>query len=153
VEIRRAGAGQLAAKEGLRKLMRFATVGALSAAVYFAAVALLIESGMVGPRLASVLAYLVSVTLSFAGHRFHTFRSNGRLSAEAIRFIATHLAGMAVMFATMHVAVDMLDAPFWVGSAMGTLIVPAISFVVLILWVFPDELNRDRLAGRAGGEN
>lgn len=123
----------------LRKLFRFGTVGVLSAGLYFAAVALFIEAGGVEPRFASILGYLVAVPLSFYGHRLHTFRSNGRLSAEGVRFVLTHLIGMGVMFGTMHLAVGVLSAPFWVGSALGTMIVPAVSFVVMNLWVFRDQ--------------
>jgi putative flippase GtrA len=74
----------------------FLVVGLAATALHLAIVALLVESGAMGPAPANVFGFAGAWVLSYVGHARWTFRST-RAHREALpRFLAVSLLGLAL---------------------------------------------------------
>jgi putative flippase GtrA len=130
----------------LAKLVRFGIVGVLSGAIYAVVTALLISELHAGPVVASVVGYCVSVPASFLGHRRFSFRSQGRWTVEAQRFVLTQALNIAVTAGSMYAATAWLGAHYGWGMFAAVIFVPIANFVVMNLWVFRDQEARQPAA-------
>jgi len=129
-------------KNSLLKLfMRFASVGMVSGLLYVAAVAFLVEIMALEAVWASVLGYAIAIPVSFFGHRNITFRSDGQVSGEFLRFFLVHVCGLTVSFFSMNLATQILGLSYWVGMISVVLLVALISFVIMNSWVFMSSNN------------
>ena len=120
----------------LRKLSRFATVGAANALVYAVATRLYAEVLPVGAAVASGLGYATAVPLAFFGHRRLTFEASGALSPQMLRFVTTQLLGFGLAVVVAWVTTDLLGWPIWTGVGATILAVPVLSYLVMDKWVF-----------------
>jgi putative flippase GtrA len=125
----------------LAKLARFGVVGVLSGAIYALVTAALVSLLGVPPVAASVAGYCASVPMSFLGHRQFSFRSNGRWTSEAARFVATQALNIAVTAGAMAAATEWLAVPYYWGMAGAVLLVPIANFVAMNLWVFRNQVG------------
>lgn len=126
----------------LAKALRFGVVGGLSGAIYCAVTALLVMRAGVAPIPASVAGYCASVPMSFLGHRSFSFRSNGRWTAEASRFVLAQALNIAVTVLSMYGATTLLGGSYQWGMAGAVLLVPLANFAFMNLWVFRDQEGR-----------
>lgn len=120
---------------GLR-FARFAGVGAVSAVCYVALVAVCVEAAGLGPKVASAVAYVLALPISYFGHRRLTFRSTTRISSEVPKFLAVNAANAAMAIGGMWWAVDRAGHDYWVGSLLAAILVPTTTFITFQLWVF-----------------
>lgn len=127
----------------LAKLVRFGFVGVLSGVIYAGVTALMVTQFGMAPVPASLVGYCVSVPASFLGHRQGTFRSQGRWTHEALRFVVTQGVNMAVTAGSMHGAVALAGLPYWWGMIAAVILVPIANFVMMNLWVFRDQPDRN----------
>lgn len=128
----------------LAKLVRFGFIGVLSGVIYAGVTALMVTQFGMAPVPASLIGYCVSVPASFLGHRQATFRSQGRWTHEALRFVVTQAVNMAVTAGSMHAAVTLAALPYWWGMIAAVILVPIANFVMMNLWVFRDQPDRTK---------
>ena len=131
------------------KILRFGLVGAASGLIFAIATTALIKLGS-GEKIASVLAYIVSMPVNFVGNRSFAFRSQGPLLGDVMRFCAVHVANMAVTAGAMGAAVNALGLHYGYGIAGAILLVPTVNFMLMNLWVFRrrEAINQCQSAGR-----
>jgi putative flippase GtrA len=118
------------------RLIRFGCVGVSSGLVYGAVTALLVSGFHAAPTPASIAGYCVSVPVSFLGHRGFSFRSHGRWTSEALRFVVTQALNLAVTVLAMRGAVAMLHVSYLWGIAATVVLVPIANFLLMNFWVF-----------------
>ena len=123
------------------KIMRFGMIGVLSGTIYAVVTTLLVRGCDMAPVPASALGYCASVPASFLGHRSFSFRSGGRWTAEALRFICGQALNIAVTMGAMQAAVRWAGA-WWLGMVAAVILVPIANFVFMNLWVFRDQQGR-----------
>lgn len=123
----------------LAKAIRFGVVGVSSGLIYAAVTALFVSILGVDPVPASVVGYCASAPMSFLGHRRFSFRSNGRWTGEAARFVFAQALNIAVTIASMHAATVWFGAAYWWGMIAAVVLVPIANFVFMNLWVFRDQ--------------
>lgn len=123
----------------IAKAARFASVGVLSGTIYACVTALLVSGLGAAPIPASIAGYCASVPASFIGHRQFSFRSNGRLSLEALRFVLAQALNIAVTAGSMHAATAWLGSAYWWGMIAAVVLVPIANFAFMNLWVFRDQ--------------
>lgn len=121
------------------KVLRFGVVGGLAALTYAVVTAGLVTGFGVLPVPAAFAGYCASVPFAFVGHRSFSFRSKGRLSIEAVRFLLAQVLNVSVTLLSMHAVTEWFDAPWWWGVVAATILVPAANFVFMNLWVFRDQ--------------
>lgn len=117
-------------------LSRFSLVGLAATAVYFVAANLLMRFGSLAPEVASVIAYLVGMFVSFVGQSRFTFEIPRSTAGQAMRFAVLSVIGLGVSFYSVRLAAGYFGvAPFW-GTVATSIFIPAFSFFVMKLWVF-----------------
>jgi putative flippase GtrA len=122
----------------MKILLRFGSVGVVATATY-AVLALLLETfTALSPVVAHAVAYGMAIPVSFYGQRTWTFRHKGRVSAAFWRFLLTNAVALALT-STVVAQVDRLGWPSGIGTGFTVLAVPAISFAMMKIWVFPGE--------------
>ena len=121
------------------RALRFACIGVVSGAIYAAVTTLMVTLLAVTPVLASVAGYCASVPTSFIGHRGFSFRSNGHLTTEAIRFGIAQGLNILVTATAMHSAVATFHASFIWGMVGALTMVPLANFLLMNFWVFRDR--------------
>ena len=123
----------------LAKAIRFGAVGVLSGTIYALVTAALVSGLGVAPVPASIAGYCASVPMSFLGHRRFSFRSHGRWTAEALRFVAAQALNIAVTALSMHGTVHWFGGAWYWGMAAAVILVPIANFAFMNLWVFRDQ--------------
>jgi putative flippase GtrA len=140
------------------KIVRFGLVGGMSGGVFLVCTAFLAGPLGLEPKIASAGGYIVSMPANFLGNRQFSFKSEGRLLEDLVRFLALHGCNILLTMGTMGAAVDILGLHFGFGAAGAIVLVPVANFVIMDLWVFsrkakgfaqpPNVVNRNRYHAR-----
>lgn len=117
-------------------MLKFAVVGVLNTAVHVIATVLLVEAMQVHPVPASVVGFVLAVTVSFFLNTYWTFRRSDNLQRRFLRFVLVSVSGMALNTMIMYGAVDVYQRHYLLGLAMVLLVVPAYNFALNYLWSF-----------------
>jgi putative flippase GtrA len=88
-----------------------------------------------------MLAYATAMIFSFIAHRKYTFRSKQDIFREYLRFTLMTALTFAATVLIMEYVVHGLRQSYLLGIVLVDIIVPAISFIVMLFYVFG---NRDR---------
>jgi dolichol-phosphate mannosyltransferase len=118
------------------KLVRFGIVGTMSATVFLVATALLAGSVNLEPKIASAVGYIVSMPVNFLGNRQFSFKSEGTLLGDLLRFLSLHGCNILLTMGAMGAAVNVLQLHFELGAIAAIMLVPLVNFAVMDLWVF-----------------
>ncbi|MGI8413016.1 MAG: GtrA family protein [Solirubrobacteraceae bacterium] len=119
------------------QLVRFAAVGASGYAVNLAVFAACFHLLAVDYRIASVLAFLVSVVSNFWWNRHWTFDArHTHPRAQAARFFAVSLVAYAFTYVVLVALVDGPGLPKVLAQAIAIVAGMPLSFVGQKLWSF-----------------
>ncbi len=118
------------------RFARFALVGGTSGLVFAAVTGALVHLLAVDPKIASIGGYLASMPVNFVGNRSFSFRSQGALAGDVIRFTVLHCANMALTAGAMATAFDYFGLHYLVGVLAAIILVPVANFLAMSLWVF-----------------
>jgi putative flippase GtrA len=117
-------------------LSRYSSVGLLATGVYFTVANVLILSDIVPAITASVIAYATGMVVSFIGQSRFTFRVSSHSKSQVVRYLVLSVIGFGVSYASVYLATVYFGVcPIW-GTAATAISVPALSFVVMKVWVF-----------------
>jgi putative flippase GtrA len=124
------------------KLVRFGLTGGLATLLYgLFAMAIYAVAGW-STLAVHTLAFALAIPVSFFGQMLFTFRYRGARLRALLRFLAT----AAIAFSLSTVAVYVVEQRGWhyaVGIVVTMLIVPLISFLMMLLWVFTDSAGEE----------
>jgi putative flippase GtrA len=124
----------LIAGQRLGTIGRFVIVGILATATYYgSAVALGIA---LSPMTANVVAWAISVVVSYLGQNYFTFRAGGRHEVFAPRFALTTAILFLLSCAVTYFGSSVLKLAQPVVAAMVAVSYPAASFVLHMSWTF-----------------
>lgn len=84
----------------------------------------------------AAVVHAASVTNAFVGHRWFTFRSNGPLLGEFVRFNVTYLGALGVTVAGIPLLVRWLRLDPRVAQATLTFLVIALTYAVHRVFTF-----------------
>ncbi len=119
----------------MRRLTRYAFVGAIATAAHYLALALLVEWAGWPAYVASGAGAALGAQVAFFGNRRFTFGHRGDVFAAWWRFQGTALAGaaagMAIVAAGVHAGWHYL-----VAQALATLLVLLLTFAINRAWTF-----------------
>ena len=124
------------------RLVRFAGIGALATAVYWIVLLALASLTHFPSTLSSVIAYGAGFLVSYAGHRFVTYRSRAAMRQEMARFFAVQALCFCLGNLAFWVAVGRLGFGAPIGGAFLTLVSLAVSYLAYEIWVFGPGLTR-----------
>ncbi len=126
----------------LAKAIRFGAIGVLSGLVYALVTAALVSGWQAPPIPASIAGYFAAIPVNFLGHRQFSFRSRGRWSSDALRFVLAHGLNIAVTAACMYGATAWLGQAYYWGMVGAVILVPVANFAFMNLWVFRHQHGR-----------
>ena len=104
--------------------------------IFSVAIAVLVTGFAWEEKVASAVAYLISMPVSFIGNRRFSFRSNGHLSVEIFRFLIVHGLNILVTVCSLGVATDIFGIHYVFGVLIAILLVPPATFLAMNFWVF-----------------
>lgn len=119
--------------------MRFSMVGVLATATYFITANLIMFLGILTPRPASVLAYILGMIVSFTGQSQFSFKV-GRVNFRHVtRFVILSILGLLISYFSIVICEDYLDISAVWGTLFTSISIPLLSFIMMKLWVFKDK--------------
>jgi len=128
------------------KAARFALIGALSGGVFSVVTVLLTSGAGFDPKLSAAVGYAVSIPLNFIGNRAFSFRSGNKWLGDLLRYATLHLSNVLLTTFAMGAVVDTLHLHYAVGIVAAVVLIPAINFSVMNLWVFSSRVRRPAAA-------
>ena len=114
--------------EDVRRLATFGAVGAFNTVAFFLIANVL--SRFVDDSVAAYVSYGILIPVSFLGHRQLTFRSQGLISKEGVRFCISQGLNLALIWIATHTLSG------WLAFAMISVLIPILNFLVFQIWVF-----------------
>jgi putative flippase GtrA len=119
----------------LRRLATFASVGAIATVAYGIIAESLVFFGL---KLlwASLIAYAISATWSYLGHKYFTFASRGKHVIEAPRFILTTGIGLLIAVGMPTLIAKLFGPSPYIAVLATCILVPILSFVASQRFVF-----------------
>jgi putative flippase GtrA len=121
----------------LRRVARYGGVGlAVSLFYTFAVIACVHFWPPLGPTLASVIAFIVTLPISYFAHRNISFFDAQRDGFQPLRFAVTTAASFVLAVGGMYWITEIAGRDFLIGIVWTWLVIPAVNFAVYLLWVF-----------------
>lgn len=124
------------------RVVRFGAAGLVSTVCYLVLANALAWSAGMSPLLASVVAYLISLVVSYLLQSRFTFGLRKDSIEQMIRFLCTSAVGLGLCWVITFVNSEMLGWPFFVGSFMICILIPMFNYSLFHAWVFAAELSR-----------
>jgi putative flippase GtrA len=126
-----------AAPPFLRRATRYGGVGVAVSLFYSVAVIACVHLWPpLGPTLASAIAFIISLPIAYFAHRNVSFFDSQRDAFEPLRFGVTAAASFVLAVGGMYWITEIAGRGFLLGIAWNWLAIPAVNFVVYIVWVF-----------------
>ena len=128
------------------RVLRYGIMGTSVALVYSVTIVLLVDAfGIRNATLASVLAFVILQPLAYLAHRQVTFFDSSRDAMEPVRFSITTATSFLVTTFGMYVVTEILHWSYLFGIALNWLVIPAMNFLIYLIWVFrPAEVGATR---------
>jgi putative flippase GtrA len=120
------------------EVVRFAAVGLSATFVYFLSYNAVSYGTAASPIVANVVAFALSLTLSYFGHKHVTFRAGGGNAVYLPRFVAITLLLVLATSIISTVATSWLHLPSYMVAALVSVSYPLGSFFLNKFWVFGD---------------
>lgn len=126
----------------LKRLLRFALVGGAATLIY-GMLSVLLARGFGLPAMsAHLLAYLLVIPLSFIGQNRITFGYTGDHGKAFGRFVITSLFALTLSTCAVWGLQSRGYADLY-GTLATMIIVPVISYLMLVFWVFVERAEID----------
>ena len=110
------------------RLLRFGTVGVLTAMIHFGILYLGVELAGLGSTLASSVGFVVCVIFNYLMHYSWTFAQPGPHGRTLMRYLVMIACGFGINALVMYVGVH--------GWGMLYLITQALALVAVVMWNF-----------------
>jgi len=121
----------------LRRIARYGAVGLAVSLFYSLAVIACVHFWPpLGPTLASAIAFVVTLPIAYFAHRNISFFDSQRDAFQPLRFAVTTAASFVLAVGGMYWITEIAGRDFLLGIAWNWLCIPAVNFVVYIVWVF-----------------
>jgi putative flippase GtrA len=121
---------------------RFSLVGIITTGIYLILASLLIWSEWVVPIIASSIAFIFTIPLSFRGHGSFTFQIKDKKRWQINRYIIYTLFGFIMSNIIMYLSTLSAIINAYIGVIIVTMILPILNFLVLKFFVFKNKAIR-----------
>lgn len=118
-------------------LFIFLIVGGLTAGFYVSFFTLLWKMLHLNYQVAISISYIVSVILYFFANKKFTFKNSGNTMAQQVpRYLFLLLINYLVTLTVMHITVELLSFPPYIGIFAAIGITCMLSYSLSRLWIF-----------------
>jgi putative flippase GtrA len=119
------------------QVMRFCTIGTLAASVNFGIVLALVESNLLSPLTANIIAFFFAFQISYFGHRLWTFnqtQTQHQIAAPRLLLVAgTAFIANEGLF---YLLLSNFHLPYPIALLLVLTILPVATFTASKFWVF-----------------
>lgn len=126
----------LKSTKSIKQLITFGAIGLFNTGAFFMIANVLHVSLDFGEISAAYLSYGILVPLSFIGHRRLTFRSNGRMSREWVKFCVIQAVNLLLIWTVTSLSQAFPLISGWPTFATISVLIPFLNFIVFRVWVF-----------------
>lgn len=127
----------------LFRFIRFGYVGIVCGVWYAVVVFVAIHWLQLEAATASLVAYALAIPVSFIGHRNYTFRMQGRVGSEVVKFAVVQAANLYIAYELMRWVTQDLGYSYWMGVSACILAIPIGTFVIMNALVFVVDTKED----------
>lgn len=120
----------------LLRIARFGLVGGLASATYALAVLVLVDVMAMNTSLASVLAYLLAIPVSFFGQKHFTFGSKASAQGEFARFLVVQGISLVLSLLVMRAVTDWFGWSHRVGILAVIIVIAVVNYGIMRNLVF-----------------
>lgn len=121
----------------LRRVLRYGCVGLAVSLFYSLGVIACVHCWPpLGPTLASVIAFIVTLPIGYFAHRNISFFDSESDAFQPLRFAITTAASFVLAVGGMYWITEIAGRDYLLGIVWTWLIIPAVNFVIYMLWVF-----------------
>jgi putative flippase GtrA len=118
-------------------ILLFATIGTLTAVIYFSLFTLLWKKLGINYNIAISISYLSSITFYFFCNRNFTFKSTqNSVRNQLPRFIVMVLINYVITLAIVNSAVEILLLSPFLGVLLAVCATTSLSYLIAKFWVF-----------------
>jgi putative flippase GtrA len=118
------------------RVFRYGVAGLFATALYFSAVAGLVEVADADPVPAAGAATVLVVVTSYMVNRGWVFDTDRSHASAFPRFLAASALSIALNTGLMYLSVHVLGWRYVAGLVLATVVVPPTNFVINYLWCF-----------------
>src|SRR4051812_41662514 len=123
--------------------MRYGCVGVAVSLLYsLAVVGCMWALNPISPTVASVIAFLVTLPVSYLSHRRVSFPDRPYDSFQPLRFVFSTAVAFIVAVGGMYWITEIAGRSYLLGIVWTWLIVPAMNFLAYMFWVFRATRNK-----------
>lgn len=128
----------------IRQFLYFGIVGGIATVVDFGVLALLTETGLMGPVWAAAISFTASVLVNYAlSMRFvFTHREDMARSVEIAAFILLSVIGLGINEVIMWLGVEVLHVHYLIDKVVATAVVLLWNFGSRKLWLDGERQTR-----------
>lgn len=123
----------------LLQMMRFIAIGAMSTLIHVVVAMLLKAQLGLAPLLANLGGFLAAVAFSYFGHARITFKRSARNKEQFARFMVSAVSSLVVSTSLVWLITDKIGSDFGLSMLAVAVVVPAINFLIMKIWVFKDH--------------
>lgn len=124
------------------QVVRFAVVGVSATLTHVVLVLVQVESGLLEPLAANVVAFSAALFVTYIGNHKWTFGLAGAHRRHFPRFIVIATLGLALNQAIVYLIVKVLQWDYRISLALVVTVVPAITFTLNRGWAFRHDPGR-----------
>lgn len=127
----------------LRRMLRYGGVGlAISVFYSLAVIAFVRLLHPISPTMASIVAFVVTLPLSYLAHGRISFGDRPYDAFQPLRFAFSTVTSFAVAVGGMYWIADVMGYNYLLGIAWNWMIIPAMNFTTYMFWVFRDTRTK-----------
>ncbi len=115
---------------------RYVVVGLLSTATHVGVLAIQMEWLDADVLVATVIAFIASLIVSFSLNYIFAFRSNAKVIKSAVKFTIVALAGLALNVLVMEVFVNRVGLHYGFATLVAIVVVTINNFSLHYFWTF-----------------
>lgn len=120
-------------------LLRFATVGVLTAALYAILLIVAVEFAGWSPALSVGFAYVLAVSFNYLAHYTWTYRTGQPHRVAAPRYLTTIVVLLFINVVATAILPDLLDINYGVVQGLLMFLAIVVTFMTLSKWVFSPQ--------------
>jgi putative flippase GtrA len=129
----------------LRRVMRYGCVGlAISLLYSFAVIACMRMLHPISPTAASVVAFLITLPISYLAHGRVSFSDRSYDTFQPLRFALSTTTAFIIAVGGMYWITEIAGRSYLLGIAWNWLIIPTMNFLSYMFWVFRGTRNKGR---------
>ena len=119
-----------------KKFIRYGIVGAVGTVTHLGLLLILVELMSLSPIIASSIAFMVVVIISYYLNYTWTFKAKNNPFIALIKYLVVCSCGFSLNAGIMFLVVDVLHGWYLLGQVIAIVVIPISNFLLNSYWAF-----------------